>query len=59
MSRKHGSKWAFEMMSLIHDNLFRRKFSDPHKTLETAGLKPRQKVLEVGYGPGFFTIPAR
>ncbi|MFX1508061.1 MAG: class I SAM-dependent methyltransferase [Promethearchaeota archaeon] len=58
MSRSHGSKWAFKMMSLIHDNPFRRKFSNPQKILEDAGLKSGQQVLEVGCGPGFFTIPA-
>ncbi|MFW9905339.1 MAG: class I SAM-dependent methyltransferase [Candidatus Thorarchaeota archaeon] len=58
MSRTHGSKWAFKMMSLIHDNPFRRKFSNPQKTLENARLKPGLNVLEVGCGPGFFTIPA-
>ena len=54
MSRTHGSKWAFKMMSLIHDNPFRRKFSNPQKTLENAGLKAGLKVLEVGCGPCYF-----
>ena len=56
--RKPGSTWAFKMMSLIHDNPFRRKFANPWKILEAAGLKSGQRVLEVGCGPGFFTIPA-
>ena len=45
-------------MSLIHDNPLRRKFSNPYKTLDETGLKVGQKVLEIGCGPGFFTIPA-
>ena len=33
-------------------------FMKPEKLLIPAGLKENQKVLEVGCGPGFFTIPA-
>ncbi len=56
--RTQSSHWAFRIMSLIHDNPIRRKLSDPYQTLETAGIKLGQKVLEIGCGPGFFTIPA-
>lgn len=45
------------MMSLVHEDLY-RVFRDPYKVLASAGVVSGQKVLEVGCGPGFFTIPA-
>ena len=54
----HMSNFSFRMISLMHDNPLLPIFRNPYKLLRAAGLKPRQKVLEVGCGPGFFTIPA-
>jgi ubiquinone/menaquinone biosynthesis C-methylase UbiE len=47
----------FGMMSLIHEDLY-RVFRDPYDVLKSAGLASGQDVLEVGCGPGFFTVPA-
>jgi ubiquinone/menaquinone biosynthesis C-methylase UbiE len=55
MSRQNSM--SFKMMSFVHETLY-GLFRDPYKALEAAGLGSGQKVLEVGCGPGFFTIPA-
>lgn len=51
-------KVAFWTITLMHDNPLLPLFKNPYKLLKAAGLKKGQKVLEVGCGPGFFTIPA-
>jgi ubiquinone/menaquinone biosynthesis C-methylase UbiE len=54
----HHSNFAFRIISLMHDNPLLPYFRNPQRLLKAAGLKLGQKVLEVGCGPGFFTIPA-
>lgn len=56
--RHHHSNFAFWMITVMHDNPLLPLFRNPYKLLKAAGLKTGQKVLEVGCGPGFFTIPA-
>ena len=54
----HTSNIAYWTIRLMHDNPILPLVRNPHKLLKTAGLKEGHKVLEVGCGPGFFTIPA-
>ena len=57
-SVKKGSGISFAMIKIMHDNPLLSRLRDPFAILKTAGLKKGQCVLEVGCGPGFFTIPA-
>ena len=54
----HASRFAFWIIRLMHDNPFLPMVRNSYKLLKAAGLKEGQRVLEVGCGPGFFTIPA-
>lgn len=62
---KHYSKITRFLFRLMHpfiafvmESPLRLKFNDPVKTLKGARIRPGQKVLEVGCGTGYFTIPA-
>jgi len=50
--------FLFRLMAPVMESPLRRRFFDPVRTLKGAGIQSGQKVLEVGCGTGFFTIPA-
>jgi len=49
---------AMKLMFFIHDNALRRLMENPYKMLKNAGVEEGKKVLEIGCGTGYFTIPA-
>ena len=51
-------KIFIRLMAVIMESRLRYIFFGPQKILESAGLRPGLKVLEVGCGTGFFTLPA-
>ena len=44
----HASRFVSWTITLIHDNPLLPILRNPYKLLTAAGLKPGQKVLEVG-----------
>jgi predicted methyltransferase len=47
----------FAIIRIVHENLY-GLLVNPYGRLTRAGLKRGQRVIEVGCGPGFFTVPA-
>jgi ubiquinone/menaquinone biosynthesis C-methylase UbiE len=47
----------FAIIRIVHENLY-GLLVNPYGRLTKAGVKRGQRVIEVGCGPGFFTIPA-
>jgi ubiquinone/menaquinone biosynthesis C-methylase UbiE len=48
---------AFGMIRFMHETLY-GLFRNADRILQDAGLEQGMRVLEVGCGPGFFTLPA-
>jgi len=62
MNKQKKSKappnFIYKMTELNHDSKLMAIIRNPDRLLKAAGLKPGLKVLEIGCGPGAFTIPA-
>jgi ubiquinone/menaquinone biosynthesis C-methylase UbiE len=54
---KIGNIFIHFIASIMESRL-RYKFFGPNKILEGSGILPSMKVLEIGCGTGFYTIPA-
>lgn len=52
------SNFNYKLMKLIHYNPFLNDLGDPYVLLKSSGLNIGQKILEVGCGAGYYTIPA-
>jgi len=51
-------KVVLRVLAAVMESRLRYRFFGPEKTLEGAGIASGQRVLEVGCGTGFFTVPA-
>lgn len=51
-------RFFIRLAAEIMESRLRYKFFGPEKILKGAGIRPGMKVLEIGCGTGFFTIPA-
>jgi ubiquinone/menaquinone biosynthesis C-methylase UbiE len=51
-------QFFIRLLASIMESRLRYKFFGPTKILQGAGIRPGMKVLEIGCGTGFFTVPA-
>ena len=50
-------RFAFSCIRFVHETMY-GLFRNPERALQDAGVTSGMRVLEVGCGPGFFTLPA-
>ena len=48
----------YKIMYFMHDNPILGRIRNPYDILRNIGIKECMSVLDIGAGPGFFTIPA-
>ena len=48
----------YKIMYFMHDNPILGRIRNPYDILRNIGIKEGMSVLDIGAGPGFFTIPA-
>jgi demethylmenaquinone methyltransferase/2-methoxy-6-polyprenyl-1,4-benzoquinol methylase len=51
-------KVVLRVLAAVMESRLRYRLFGPEKTLQGAGIRPGQAVLEVGCGTGYFTVPA-
>ena len=56
--KKSNKHFYDKVMAFTLDNIIRCLFVNPVRLLEKMGVKEGQKIIDIGCGPGFFTIPA-
>ena len=56
--RTYAARLAFWCIRVIHGPFMAAWQRDPAQTLRAMGLRPGLRVLEVGCGPGGYTVPA-
>ncbi|MEM0160745.1 MAG: class I SAM-dependent methyltransferase [Candidatus Parvarchaeota archaeon] len=49
---------SYKIMYFMHDNFILKAVKDPYTILKSIGIGTDMTVIDVGCGPGYYTIPA-